>query len=185
MAESTALEALTAELLGDVGLLHDQIKAMPGLLDNTIQQAIEELQTAASQIERQTNINVDTARQIEERLVEIRQETQALINSSIQAEVEQAKISISEAGQTIFAATLERISTEASGYMAATIDQHMAGHIEAVNRLNDAIAAATYRVDRIRPASRWEPLMYACLGMLVGASVILAIFVEFVQPRLH
>ncbi len=62
MAESTALEALTAELLGDVGLLHDQIKAMPGLLDNIIQQAVEELQTAASQIERQTNINVDTAR---------------------------------------------------------------------------------------------------------------------------
>lgn len=29
MGESTALEALTAELLGDVGKLHDDIKAMP------------------------------------------------------------------------------------------------------------------------------------------------------------
>ena len=29
MGESTALEALTAELLGDVGKLHDEIKALP------------------------------------------------------------------------------------------------------------------------------------------------------------
>ena len=185
MERSTNLEALAAELLGDVGILHDRIKELPALLTDSVQQAVEELQTAHKEIERQTYINVDTAKQFDSKLAEIRQETQKLINASSQAEVEQAKISISEAGQTIFAATLERVSTEASGYMAATIDQHMAGHIEAVNRLNDAIAAATYRVDRIRPASRWEPLIYACLGMLVGASVILAIFVEFVQPRLH
>lgn len=32
MGESTALEALTAELLGDVGKLHDQVKALQGAL---------------------------------------------------------------------------------------------------------------------------------------------------------
>lgn len=32
MAESTALEALTAELLGDVGVLHDQVKALREVL---------------------------------------------------------------------------------------------------------------------------------------------------------
>jgi len=32
MAESTALEALTAELLGDVGVLHDQVKALRNVL---------------------------------------------------------------------------------------------------------------------------------------------------------
>ncbi len=46
MAESTALEALTAELLGDVGLLHDEVKALKETLPEVVQTLSETLPMA-------------------------------------------------------------------------------------------------------------------------------------------
>lgn len=46
MAESTALEALTAELLGDVGLLHDEVKALKETLPEVVQTLSETLPAA-------------------------------------------------------------------------------------------------------------------------------------------
>lgn len=42
MGESTALEALTAELLGDVGKMHDEVKAMPEKIEK-VSARLEEL----------------------------------------------------------------------------------------------------------------------------------------------
>lgn len=53
MGESTALEALTAELLGDVGKLHDEIKALPSLLEKT-----------SAQLEEQTGAMLVSARHL-------------------------------------------------------------------------------------------------------------------------
>jgi hypothetical protein len=44
MTASTVMEALTAELLGDVGLLHDEIKKLPGALDDISQAATVKFQ---------------------------------------------------------------------------------------------------------------------------------------------
>ncbi len=66
MAESTVLEALTAELLGDVGVLHDKVKA----LDDALPQVSETLrgagreaaQTIAAAVAKAvTNLNQATA----------------------------------------------------------------------------------------------------------------------------
>ena len=40
MAKNT-LEVLTAEMLGDVGKLHDQLEALPAKLDETIQPTLK------------------------------------------------------------------------------------------------------------------------------------------------
>lgn len=50
MAESTALEALTAELLGDVGKLHDDVKALRELLPGVANGVTEGLQAASEKI---------------------------------------------------------------------------------------------------------------------------------------
>ena len=41
MAESNALEALTAELLGDVGKVHDSIKSLPAEISERVEEAIQ------------------------------------------------------------------------------------------------------------------------------------------------
>ncbi|BAP87336.1 uncharacterized protein E1O_02050 [Burkholderiales bacterium GJ-E10] len=48
--ESTALEALTAELLGDVGELHDKIKELPRELQGAVDPSINALERLAAEI---------------------------------------------------------------------------------------------------------------------------------------
>lgn len=57
MAESTALEALTAELLGDVGILHDKVKALNEVLPDVAEAIREAGREAAASI----TIAVDNA----------------------------------------------------------------------------------------------------------------------------
>lgn len=51
MAESTALEALTAELLGDVGLLHDHVKHLAKTLPEISQALKESLADEAEKVD--------------------------------------------------------------------------------------------------------------------------------------
>lgn len=67
MAEGTVLEALTAELLGDVGVLHDQVKALRDVLPNVANQFM-------AKIEVQTGNNLAAAAKLGEVLVNISQQ---------------------------------------------------------------------------------------------------------------
>lgn len=50
MASSTALEALTAELLGDVGVLHDEVKALSRTLPQLTDEAVAKLSELIGQL---------------------------------------------------------------------------------------------------------------------------------------
>ena len=94
MGESTALEALTAELLGDVGRLHDEVKglsnALPGATDSvrqagvdaaaTIQgavdQAVQGLAKGAAEAEA-AKIQAEFVRVAEKTLADIRKQAHA------------------------------------------------------------------------------------------------------------
>jgi hypothetical protein len=145
MAESTALAALTAELLGDVGLLHDRIKGLPPELDAYVQQAKEELEIAVREIELQTGANIAAANKLENRIAAIKNESAEHFKTLCRAEVEAAKVEVRAVSKTVLAETVNRVANEANDRIAMAINSQLAANIaklkEADGKLSRAVAS--------------------------------------------
>jgi hypothetical protein len=143
MAESTALEALTAELLGDVGLLHDQIKNLPGTLSVELQKATDEIQIAAREIELQTGANIDAANKLRAKAEETKKEIFEFVVKRCQAETETATTGIQTAANKVLEETVKRVAAEASGHIGKTIESQLSANIaklkEAEGKLSSSV----------------------------------------------
>ncbi|MGX2042263.1 hypothetical protein ACWJKU_19820 (plasmid) [Methylocaldum sp. MU1018] len=190
MAQSTALEALTAELLGDVGLLHDEIKAlrqnMPSVLDGYVKQAIAEIQQATREIELQTGANIAKVNEIESRIDAIRKDVGEYIREKTRLEVESAKLDLKKVAADAVTETATRAARELADYIGKTLDEQLSVKIAAINADGDALQAkinsskseynvlirsindAKERADGITASSKWEVFTYGLIGSGVG-----------------
>lgn len=117
MAESTALEALTAELLGDVGVLHDQVKALRDVLPNVVQEL-------SSRLELQTGNMLGAA----EKLNDVLRATARQIDTNTQAALSKA-----------LDAAKADISSTATLVAGAAVREAVGDEVrQAVGRINDA-----------------------------------------------
>lgn len=127
MGESTALEALTAELLGDVGVLHDEVKALREALPGTAADVTAKLEV-------QTGHMLAAAENLRGVLVDMSRQVDAYADESTKAAAEAAKIDIRQAaaiaaGQAIKAEIGKEILevvgfiNEAAGNLVAQTDQ--------------------------------------------------------------
>lgn len=143
MAKSTALEALTAELLGDVGLLHDRIKSLPIELDAYVQQAKEELEVAVREIELQTGAAIAAAKQLDSRTEAMMNNVGDYLASRRNAEAEAATIEIRAAANAALANTVKRVAEEANGYIAQSVGAHLSATIAKLKAAEDQLSKAT------------------------------------------
>jgi len=197
MAQSTALEALTAELLGDVGLLHDAVKAlrrdMPSVLDGYVKQAIEEIQQGAREIEIQTGENIAKVREIENRIDAIRKETGDYVREKTRLEVESATLDLKKAAADAVTETATRAARELAASIGKTLDDQLSAQIATINAAGDELRAkinnsrseysalirsitnATEMADEIKSVNKWEIFMFGLLGGSIGGIIMVII----------
>lgn len=165
MAKNT-LEVLTAEMLGDVGKLHDQLEALPAKLDATIQPTLKraeevlpylldikrkELDEAAARI-------LAASDALEEKRRELNETLQQDVDNELRARVEDYTSQVMAATKTMIEQTVQSEMTQA----ALTIQ------------------TAAHELDQARKGikrSQAQELLWmaavAILGGLMGASFIL------------
>lgn len=121
MAKNT-LEVLTAEMLGDVGKLHDQIEALPAKLDETIQPTLKraeevlpylldikrkELDEAAARILAASDALEENRRQLAETM-------QQDVDNELRARVEDYTSQVMAATKTMIEQTVQSEMTQAA-----------------------------------------------------------------------
>mgnify|MGYP001773750933 CR=1 FL=1 len=121
MAKNT-LEVLTAEMLGDVGKLHDQIEALPAKLDETIQPTLKraeevlpylldikrkELDEAAARILAASDVLEENRRQLAETM-------QQDVDNELRARVEDYTSQVMAATKTMIEQTVQSEMTQAA-----------------------------------------------------------------------
>ena len=117
MAESTALEALTAELLGDVGVLHDQVKALREVLPGVAEQV-------GSTLEVQTGAMLAAADKLRGILSEMEKQVDTYTKTATEKAVEASKVDIRQAAA--FAAAESVRSTVGKEIRAVVIQVNQA-----------------------------------------------------------
>ena|SRR5690554_5103642 len=118
----TTLEVLTAEMLGDVGKLHDQIEALPAKLDETIQPTLKraeevlpylldikrkELDEAAARILAASDVLEENRRQLAETM-------QQDVDNELRARVEDYTSQVMAATKTMIEQTVQSEMTQAA-----------------------------------------------------------------------
>lgn len=121
MAKNT-LEVLTAEMLGDVGKLHDQLEALPAKLDETIQPTLKraeevlpylldikrkELDEAAARI-------LAASDALEEKRRELAETLQQDVDNELRARVEDYTSQVMAATKTMIEQTVQSEMTQAA-----------------------------------------------------------------------
>lgn len=139
MAESTALEALTAELLGDVGVLHDQVKALrlalPAMsqdLSNTLELQTGNMLAAANKLR---EVLADTAKQIDD-----------YAESSTKKAVAAAKVDIRQAATDAASAAVRGAVGEEVRAVVALINEAGVKLANDAERTRASISAASQEV---------------------------------------
>lgn len=158
MAESTALEALTAELLGDVGVLHDQVKALREVLPGVAEQV-------GSTLEVQTGAMLAAADKLRGILSEMEKQVETYTKTATEKAVEASKVDIRQAAA--FAAAESVRSTVGKEIRAVVIqvNQAAAQLARETERTQASISAASRQV-----AWGWGKGLAAIFGAsLLGA----------------
>lgn len=158
MAESTALEALTAELLGDVGVLHDQVKALREVLPGVAEQV-------GSTLEVQTGAMLAAADKLRGILSEMEKQVDTYTKTATEKAVEASKVDIRQAAA--FAAAESVRSTVGKEIRAVVIqvNQAAAQLARETERTQASISAASRQV-----AWGWGKGLAAIFGAsLLGA----------------
>ena len=158
MAESTALEALTASLLGDVGVLHDQVKALREVLPGVAEQV-------GSTLEVQTGAMLAAADKLRGILSEMEKQVETYTKTATEKAVEASKVDIRQAAA--FAAAESVRSTVGKEIRAVVIqvNQAAAQLARETERTQASISAASRQV-----AWGWGKGLAAIFGAsLLGA----------------
>lgn len=176
----TAQEALIAELLGDVGLLHDQIKALRDILPDAVDSLDEQTSTAIAAIDNQID-------QLRKDALAFRQDASALLTSVKataakigEATAEQASEKEAEKLQKLAERLSQRIVDAAQESVATAVrapaTDAISGVTTAMRRVTDASDALSKAADQLR-GRRWEIAAWcsgaALLGGLVGGALVL------------
>lgn len=156
MAESTALEALTAELLGDVGKLHDEIKALPGLLTAT-----------SAELERQTGV-----------LIQAKKLLIADINKYIN---EQAKAAAANCTTDVERQIRGLVNSAVQESLGAPLEQTISNIKSVTNEAQKSIKATENHIEKVAEKTwiktAWWALLAGVFGGLATA-ITLQIFVK-------
>ena len=160
MGESTALEALTAELLGDVGVLHDEVKALREALPGTAADVTAKLEV-------QTGHMLAAAENLRGVLVDMSRQVDAYATEATNKAAEAAKIDIRQA------------AAQAAG---ASVKTEVGKEVrEVVGFITEAAANLVAQTDQasasIRSASRQVSWSTGKLAGVMGASSFLACLV--------
>ena len=89
MAASTALEALTAELLGDVGVLHDQVKALREVLPGVAQDVSDKLTVVTATLLAAAQAQRSSLEAVAQRIEDGAQQTAAITAETTRKELQQ------------------------------------------------------------------------------------------------
>lgn len=176
----TAQEALIAELLGDVGLLHDQVKALRDILPDAVDSLDEQTSTAIAAIDNQID-------QLRKDALAFRQDASALLTSVKataakigEATAEQASEKEAEKLQKLAERLSQRIVDAAQESVATAVrapaTDAISGVTTAMRRVTDASDALSKAADQLRGRG-WEIAAWcsgaALLGGLVGGALVL------------
>lgn len=131
------------------------------VLTEFLARATEEIQVAANEIELQTGAHIAAAKELDNRLLEIRK----LVSEHVKNEVGKSKELVKADMQ---AAAVEALKggVDATSLSISKMEQ---AYIAAHNKLLLSLEKAEQRVDEIQPMAKWECLIYAMLGSAVGA----------------
>jgi hypothetical protein len=174
MAESTALEALTAELLGDVGLLHDQIKE----LRETIPSITDDL---AKKIELQTGYLIEAGNNLNKVMVSMSQKVDEYASASVNSAVEAGKLEINKAA-----------ITAAKDALKSQIGREVNEVVGFINEAAKELVKETQRTqETIREAAQearwgWFKGLTICMAGGVLSASVLTIFLYYsgIAPRI-
>jgi len=151
MAVRTHLEALTAELLGDVGALHDEVKALRAALPDATAEVNRSL-------ERKTAALQNAANDMRTLAAEMMKKISAATASTIALEVRKGRADLAEAAT---AAAEAAIGAEARR-MVATLEAAGAG-----------VVAQTHQASLLlnQPTPAWQIWLLVVLGFAGGAMI--------------
>lgn len=174
MAESTALEALTAELLGDVGLLHDQIKQ----LRETIPEITEE---TTKKLELQTGYLISTANDLNKVIIDMSKKVDEYASASVNAAVEAGKLEINKA-----------VTQAAKDALKSQIGREVNEVVGFINEAAKGLVKETQRTqETIREAAQearwgWFKGLTICMAGGVLSASVLTIFLYYsgIAPRI-
>jgi hypothetical protein len=139
MAESTALEALTAELLGDVGLLHDQVKALRAALPNIAQEV-------SSALELQTGNMLGAANRLREVMSDMAKQVDASAEAAAKKAVATVKMDIQQAATEAAKASVRSAVGEEVRTVVALINEAAVKLANDAARTSASITAASQEV---------------------------------------
>jgi len=158
MAESTALEALTAELLGDVGVLHDQVKALREVLPSVAEQVGDKL-------ELQTGTMLAAADKLRGVLSDMAKQVDDYAETATQKAVEASKLDIRQAAALAAAESVRNTVGEEVRAVVVMVNEAAAQLAHEVERTQSSISAASRQV-----AWGWGKGLSAMFGAsLLGA----------------
>lgn len=166
MAESTALEALTAELLGDVGVLHDQVKALRNVLPNVAADV-------NSKLEVQTGTILAAADKLRGVLSDMAKQVDSYADTATKKAVEAGKLDIRQAAALA-------ASDSVRGAVGDEIRSVVAEVTQAAQQLADEAERAR---DSIRSASRqvawgWGKGLSAMFGASVAGALVMFLILQ-------
>jgi len=138
----TARDALIIELLGDVGSIHDEIKELPNLLKVSLSESLKMIADAVEEAEK-------TAEKLKE-------ETQAALATSSQAQLHQVQENIGE---------LVKSSVDTA------VEKSLSGAQAKIETLEDRIYSVTARIKKHNPA-----IMNYVLAIIMTAMIVTMLF---------
>lgn len=158
MAESTALEALTAELLGDVGVLHDQVKALREVLPGVAEQV-------GGKLEVQTGTMLAAADKLRGVLSDMAKQVDAYAETATEKAVEASKVDIRQAAAFAAAESVRGTVGAEVRAVVALVNEAAAQLAREAERTQASISAASRQV-----AWGWGKGLSAMFGAsLLGA----------------
>ena len=174
MAESTALEALTAELLGDVGLLHDQIKQLRETIPNITEEATNKL-------ELQTGYLISTANNLNQIIIDMGNKVDEYASASVSAAVEAGKLEINKAA-----------TQAAKDALKSQIGREVNEVVGFINEAAKELVTETQRTqETIRDAAQearwgWFKGLTICMSGGVLSAAVLTVFLYYsgIAPRI-
>ncbi len=180
MAASTAMEALTAELLGDVGKLHDDVKSLHQLLPTMTKAAGDNLQVVSDKVVEALQLQGGHFLVAAEKIAA---NTQVIVNESYQA-VEQAAISASETAKLDIRQAATAAAADAVG---RTVGDEVAKVVSQVNNAaNNLVTQASAARHEILGAARSVSWGFGrILGMIIAGGCISGLVVALGVPYLQ
>lgn len=166
MAESTALEALTAELLGDVGVLHDQVKALRDVLPNVAAEV-------NSKLEVQTGTMLAAADKLRGVMGDMAKQVDSYADTATKKAVEAGKLDIRQAAALAASDSVRGAVGDEVRTVVAQVTQAAKQLADEAERTRASISAASRQV-----AWGWGKGLSAMFGASVAGALVMFLVLQ-------